>query len=82
MHVTHDLHTHNLFSSCSYDPQATTRNCVRKAMELGHRVFGISNHLWDESVPGASQWYRHRVRSGAEGKYSGGYRMHEGVVRY
>ena len=58
MHVTHDLHTHNLFSSCSYDPQATTRNCVRKAMELGHRVFGISNHLWDESVPGASQWYR------------------------
>ena len=71
MHITHDIHTHNLFSGCSYDPAATTANCVKKAMELGHTVYGISNHLWDESVPGASTWYRGQpISYGAEMKYA------------
>lgn len=58
MHITHDIHTHTLLSSCCYDPAATVQAYVRRAAELGHTVFGISNHLWDEKVPGASSWYR------------------------
>ena len=71
MHITHDIHTHNLYSGCCYDPLANTENCIRKAMELGHTVFGISNHLWDESVPGASRWYQGQpISYGAEMKYA------------
>ncbi len=57
MNMTHDIHTHTLFSSCCTDPAATVEAYVRKAAELGHRVFGISDHMWDERVPGASAWY-------------------------
>ena len=71
MHISHDIHTHNLYSGCCYDPEATTQACVRHAMELGHTVFGISNHLWDESVPGASRWYQGQpISYGAEMKYA------------
>lgn len=58
MKILHDVHNHSLLSACSYDPAATIANYVAKANELGHKVFGISNHLWDEKVPGASGWYR------------------------
>lgn len=57
MNFTHDIHTHTLFSSCCTDPAATVEAYVRRAAELGHRIFGISDHLWDETVPGASAWY-------------------------
>lgn len=57
MNCTHDIHTHTLFSSCCTDPAATVEAYVRRAAELGHRIFGISDHLWDETVPDASAWY-------------------------
>lgn len=57
MQITHDIHTHTLHSSCCFDPAATVRNYIRKAQELGHTVLGLSDHLWDEAVPGASGWY-------------------------
>ena len=57
MNCTHDIHTHTLFSSCCTDPAATVEAYVRRAAELGHRIFGISDHLWDETVPGVSAWY-------------------------
>lgn len=57
MKVTHDLHTHTLLSSCCEDQTATAENYIRKAAELGHRTFGISNHLWDEAVAGSGDWY-------------------------
>lgn len=58
MKVNHDVHTHTLTSSCCYDPEATMQMFVEKAHELGHNTLGISNHLWDEKVPGASAWYK------------------------
>lgn len=61
MKVLHDVHTHSLLSQCSYDPVATIENYVNRARELGHKVFGISNHLWDEKVPGASGWYQKQM---------------------
>ena len=61
MKILHDVHNHSLLSSCCYDPVATVENFVNKARELGHKVFGISNHLWDEKVPGASSWYQKQM---------------------
>lgn len=68
MKIRHDIHTHSLLSSCCYDPEATFENYFRRAKELGHTVFGISNHLWDEKVPGASHWYQlQMINYGLEG---------------
>lgn len=63
MRITHDIHTHSTLSHCCYDPAASVANLVRRAAELGHTVFGISNHLWDERVPGASRWYKNQMIS-------------------
>ena len=85
MRIDHDIHTHTLFSSCCYDPAATMKAFVSKARELGHRVIGISNHLWDEKVEGASDWYRGQcIEYGFEAKYAipedtGGVRVLFGV---
>ena len=57
MKIRHDIHTHTQISSCTHDVTATPENYVRTAAELGHKIIGISNHLWDESVMGASTWY-------------------------
>ncbi len=63
MRITHDIHTHSTLSHCCYDPAASIANMVRRAAELGHKIFGISNHLWDEKVPGASKWYKNQMIS-------------------
>lgn len=57
MKIQHDMHTHTLFSSCCFDPAATVKAYVEEAHKLGYTVFGISDHLWDENVPGKSAWY-------------------------
>ncbi len=57
MKIHHDVHTHTQISSCCHSITATPENYIRAAAELGHTVFGFSNHLWDESVEGASGWY-------------------------
>ena len=59
MKITHDIHMHTFFSSCScMDTEASMLNCIKRAAELGHKVLGVSNHMWDERVPGASNWYK------------------------
>lgn len=63
MEIKHDIHTHSTLSRCCYDPRATVANYVRRAAELGHTTFGLSNHLWDEKVPGASGWYKNQMIS-------------------
>lgn len=61
MIVLHDIHTHNIFSNCCTDMTASTDAYLKKAAELGLRMFGLSNHLWDERVKGASYWYRNQT---------------------
>ena len=58
LNIKHDIHTHTMVSSCCHDQKATAENYILKAAELGHQTLGISNHLWDETVPGANSWYR------------------------
>lgn len=68
MKVKNDIHNHTLWSSCCHDPEATIDAYARRAKELGHTVFGVSNHLWDEKVPGASPWYhKQMINYGLEG---------------
>ena len=63
MRITHDIHNHTTLSRCCYDPRATAAAFIERTEELGHTVFGISNHLWDEKVPGASAWYKNQMIS-------------------
>lgn len=61
MKILHDIHTHNVFSACCEDKTASTPAYIAKEKELGMRLFGLSNHIWDERVPGASGWYRNQT---------------------
>ena len=45
MKVLHDIHTHNVFSACCEDKTASTPAYIAKEMELGMRLFGLSNHI-------------------------------------
>lgn len=58
MIVVHDIHTHNIYSNCCADKGATTVAYLQKEAALGMRIFGLSNHIWDERVKGSSYWYR------------------------
>lgn len=61
MKILHDIHTHNIFSNCCADHTASTSACLQKEAELGMKLFGLSNHVWDERVRGASYWYRNQT---------------------
>ena len=63
MKFHHDIHTHTEVSSCSSDRLATPENYIREAAALGHTTLGFSNHLWDESVEGASGFYHKQTLS-------------------
>ena len=43
------------------DRTASTEAFVKKEEEMGMKVFGLSNHLWDERVKGQSYWYKHQT---------------------
>lgn len=55
--IDHDLHIHTLLSSCSRDPEQTTARILSYAKENGFRQVAVTDHFWDETVPGASSWY-------------------------
>lgn len=55
--ISHDLHVHTILSSCCSDEMATPRNMIKRASELGIKVLGFANHLWDDRIEGASPWY-------------------------
>ena len=69
MKILHDVHTHNVLSSCCGDVSASTEAYLKKEAELGNRIFGLSNHIWDERVGGASPWYQDQpIRKAEEAK--------------
>ncbi len=53
----HDLHIHSNLSSCSKDPEQTPENILRYAIKNNLKTVCITNHFWDETVEGASNWY-------------------------
>ncbi len=56
--IDHDYHIHSQLSSCSNDPEQTPERILQYAKENGFRRICLTNHFWDETVPGASKWYQ------------------------
>ena len=54
----HDYHIHSQLSSCSADPGQTARVILQYAIDRGLKKICITDHFWDESVDGASGWYK------------------------
>ena len=56
--IDNDLHIHSKISSCSNDREQTNERILRYAKENGLRTICLTDHFWDETVDGASDWYR------------------------
>ncbi|MCQ2426046.1 MAG: PHP domain-containing protein [Lachnospiraceae bacterium] len=52
-----DYHIHTRLSSCSRDPEQTAARLLEYAAENGLSSLCVTDHFWDEKVPGASGWY-------------------------
>ena len=55
--IDNDLHIHSQLSSCSSDPEQNPARILQYAEENGLKTVCITDHFWDDLVPGASQWY-------------------------
>lgn len=66
MKITQDMHIHTHLSLCSNDPAQTPATIIDKAVALGVTTLCITDHFWDEGVPGASDWYRLQNRAHLE----------------
>lgn len=53
----HDLHIHSHLSTCSKCPDQTPERIAQYAMDEGLHTVCLTDHFWDETVPGASAWY-------------------------
>ena len=55
--LDHDYHIHSMISQCSSNPEQTAENILKYAKEHGFKSIALTDHFWDEAVPGASNWY-------------------------
>ena len=55
--VDHDLHIHSELSSCSRDSEQNNERILRYAEENNLSTICVTDHFWDETVEGASEWY-------------------------
>ena len=56
--IDHDYHLHSMLSQCSSDPEQIPERIIQYAKEKGLKRVILTDHFWDESVPGASNWYK------------------------
>ena len=54
----HDLHIHSQISVCSNHPGQTAECILNYALENGLKKICVTDHFWDDAVPGASDWYK------------------------
>lgn len=55
--IDHDYHIHSLLSACSRDPEENAARILAYGKLNGFRSLCLTDHYWDERVPGASAWY-------------------------
>ncbi len=55
--IDHDYHLHSRLSRCSRDEEQTPEALLRYAERNGFSEICLTDHFWDERVPGASAWY-------------------------
>lgn len=53
-----DLHIHSELSLCSGDPAQTPKAILEYAEKYNLSTVCLTDHYWDEAVPGASGWYK------------------------
>lgn len=56
--IDHDYHIHSRLSTCSGNPEQTPERMLQYAKEYGLKKICITDHYWDSSVDGASNWYK------------------------
>ena len=56
--IDHDLHIHSGLSLCSGDAAQTPQAILQYAQKYGLKTVCITDHYWDDTVPGASNWYQ------------------------
>ena len=56
--IDHDYHIHSKLSLCSGDPEQSNDRILRFAEENGLKKICLTDHFWDETVEGASKWYK------------------------
>ena len=56
--IPYDIHVHTRLSTCSGDPNSTIPNFVKLLKGTSIKTVGISEHMWDSDIPGASEWYK------------------------
>ncbi len=56
----HDYHIHTFCSQCSRDPEQTPEAILSYARKRGLKSVCITDHFWDEEIPGASEWYKNQ----------------------
>lgn len=56
--VDHDYHIHSYLSSCAKDPAQTPERILQYAKEMNLSRICLTDHYWDDSIPGASRWYQ------------------------
>lgn len=54
--IDHDYHIHSHLSLCSDDPLQTTENILNYAEKNGYLDICLTDHFWDEKIPGASDF--------------------------
>lgn len=52
-----DLHIHSKISLCSGVPEQTAERMLQYAKDNGLKTICVTDHHWDEDVPGATDWY-------------------------
>lgn len=55
--IDHDLHIHSNLSTCSKCPEQTPERIAAYGVEEGLHTICLTDHFWDDAVPGASAWY-------------------------
>lgn len=60
MIITHDFHVHTALSLCA-EKDATVSGYIDKALELGIKKIGFSDHFWDEKIDCINHNYKVRA---------------------
>jgi len=56
--IDHDYHIHSQLSACSSDPEQTNERILQYALDNGLHTICLTNHFWDENLPGAIPDYQ------------------------
>lgn len=63
--IDHDYHIHSHLSLCSDDPEQTTARILSYGVENGLKRLCLTDHYWDENVPGMEEFFFYRDQNTA-----------------